>query len=533
MAVTGLWDLLRQKRVNAIEFAISILAFALFLFLNFKAGFVRHDQHSLIAWGGLAVAALAWICLERTWLSCSSRTLAAAAIAIAAVVVPNALIQRRPFPDLAAQPREKLEAIQSQTFQFVSIVSNPGIWLRDQIARQSQARTAIRTVTAYPRIDGPIDMIPSNQSELIAHGFEYRPRPTIQEYATYSPLLIARNRAFFEGERAPQHILMRPGSIDYRHPASAEGSLWSLFLSSYEPVASIGDMVQLTRRRSPLTEIIGPESSIVARFRELIPLPPGDAPILLKARIERQLIGRLLDIALKPPIVTMYATYSDGQEVPYRVIPGMISEGMIVSPLVESSADYVLLAAGRMGAPKWRRPVSIRFESGFLGATAYQRQIAVTFTRLSAEKLREASTDNAYLAAETRRIDMLTPILAGNPLRPPQLDLVPEGLLAHAPMSLKLPVTPGSRLRIAFGIRDGAWRGDAATDGVCFSVSSSTGARLYERCLQPKTVEGDRGAQEAELQVPPDVSDLNLETSCRANCAWDWSYWSAATKVAD
>lgn len=532
-ALAAAWaDWNKPREGWAWDFGATI-ALALFLFLSFKAGFVRHDLHSLIAWSALALSAVLLLSqLERNGNGYRPMAISGlvAAIATAALLGRS---QGTFFPSPMLRPMEIWQGATAQLFEAVHLGKNPAGWLEEQHRRSDRAAERIRLVAPLHDISGSIDIIPSQQSEIVANRLDYRPRPTVQEYATYSPALIARNRTFFESERAPRHILMKPGSIDYRHPASAEGSLWPHFLSAYEPVATIRDMVQLTRRRNPLAELVGPESGGVARFREPIPLPPGDAPILLKARIERKLIGRLLDIAFKPPIVTMNATYPDGRVVPYRIIPGMISEGMVISPLVETTADYLMLAAGRMDAPSWRRPVSISFDSGLLGAAAYKREIAISFAPLSAAKLREATIGNAYVEAATRRMDLLQPLLTANPLKPPHLDLVAEGLLAHAPMSLRLAVTPGSRLRIAFGIRDGAWQGDAATDGVCFSVNTSTGAPLYQRCLQPKSVAGDRGVQEAEIQIPPDVNALSLETTCMANCAWDWSYWSAATKASE
>jgi hypothetical protein len=39
-----------------------------------------------------------------------------------------------------------------------------------------------------------MDAIPSIQSALIAHGLRYVPRPSIQQYATYTRRLIEKNR---------------------------------------------------------------------------------------------------------------------------------------------------------------------------------------------------------------------------------------------------------------------------------------------------------------------------------------------------
>jgi hypothetical protein len=56
---------------------------------------------------------------------------------------------------------------------------------------------------------------------------------------------------------------------------------------------------------------------------------------------------------------------------------------------------------------------------------------------------------------------------------------------------------------------------------------------LWERCLDPKRTEADRGAQSASLLLPPGTAQVTFETACRASCDWDWSYWSAALPITD
>ena len=95
-----------------------------------------------------------------------------------------------------------------------------------------------------------------------------------------------------------------------------------------------------------------------------------------------------------------------------------------------------------------------------------------------------------------------------------------------APAALAVPVAGARRLRLGFGIADGAWT-EGATQGVCFAVkASSNAAPLWRRCLDPKTVVADRGPQAAEVDLPPGLATVTAETTCRASCDWGWSYWN-------
>jgi len=57
---------------------------------------------------------------------------------------------------------------------------------------------------------------------------------------------------------------------------------------------------------------------------------------------------------------------------------------------------------------------------------------------------------------------------------------------------------------------------------------SGVGVRrtLFERCLDPSASAEDRGLQMADFAVTMQApGTLQFETSCRASCIWDWSYW--------
>lgn len=85
-------------------------------------------------------------------------------------------------------------------------------------------------------------------------------------------------------------------------------------------------------------------------------------------------------------------------------------------------------------------------------------------------------------------------------------------------------------MRVALGIRQGAWTEGGATDGVSFRVSAEGGngvrRPLFERCIDSVARAGDRGEQTAvfaALLTAPGA--LVFGSDCRASCVWDWPYW--------
>ena len=216
------------------------------------------------------------------------------------------------------------------------------------------------------------------QSAVLAAGLDYTPRPTIQENMSATPALIARNRAFLDGPEAPDHLFFAPGATDNRHPASIEGSLWPLLLARYDIRETVGDLLLLARRETP-REVIATE---VARtqigFGEELALPAG-GPLFLKLDIRRTLLGRLADAAFKPPLVRLIVSYADGDSETFRLIPGMISEGMVISPTVKTIGQYQALTERHTGDA--RIPVSLRIETS--GPWGYEPMVAATVETLS------------------------------------------------------------------------------------------------------------------------------------------------------
>ena len=109
-------------------------------------------------------------------------------------------------------------------------------------------------------------------------------------------------------------------------------------------------------------------------------------------------------------------------------------------------------------------------------------------------------------------------------------------LFAHAPNSLARGVPPGAaRLILAFGMKPNAYYDSSGGDGVGFVVRGvrQDGGEdvLFNRYLDPKHREADRGEQTAEIGIPVGkYVSMIFETNVgpAENSAWDQSYWSRA-----
>jgi hypothetical protein len=377
----------------------------------------------------------------------------------------------------------------------------------------------LRSAHPLPKLDGTVDTIPSIQSALIANGLQYWPRPVFQEYVTYTHGLVERNRAFFQSGRAPKYILMAPGSIDGRHPATAEGAIWPDLLARYAPRDIVDGAALLEKRERPIDLTMQSLPTLLATMNSPVDLAalPNKA-IFAHIDVQPTFLGKLANLVLKSATLQIEVQYMDGAEANYRFIPAIGREGFFLSPLIANAENYVSLATGQAGSnPKKIKSFVIR--AGRLARWLWSPTVTVRL-----DVLENVTLGVPNLSPELRRRLDLVSIQNANPNV--KVAMTAQGMLAHAPTALNIPAAGKRMLDIGFGLLDGAWKGDGNTDGVCFRLSAGgSTSPLWERCLDPKQLNADRGEQRAEIALPENVTFLTLETLCGKSCAWDWSYW--------
>jgi hypothetical protein len=386
LATLGLAEIRTLSKTGAMPTTALLrwLVLAAYVFVMFKEGFVRHDIHSLIGWSGLAVVALVYpLSLREVRVVPSVICWAVAGGAITAVTIlfSGSLSMFQSMPGYFER-------------QFVSAL-NLILDRERQIAQWRRAKeeawARVRAAQEVPRVNGSVDVIPSIQSSLLAYGLDYRPRYSFQEYVTFTGRLIEANRRSLI-ERAPDFVLMQPGSIDNRYPALAEGPLWPDILASYAPISEDGKLLLLRRRTSPLGNLLGAEASQTVSFNRAVAVPDG--PQFLRVKIGKTLLGKLIDVLFRPPIIQMRVGFADGTLRDFRIVPAIAEAGFLISPWVQTSRDFLLLAEGQTGLLFSIK--GIAFETSKIGSLFYAEQIDVSFSPLSIESLQRApenSTD--------------------------------------------------------------------------------------------------------------------------------------------
>jgi hypothetical protein len=512
-----------------------IILISAYVFISWKEGFVRHDfGHIIIGLSGIALAALTYAVVaphfgERSWLATGPAVILGVLIGYSVlwVAIPWMASVYAPGNPLG-QFGPVISAVGDSLNGFRQFAAGPRQWIEQRKAEKKAAWAAIRLQAPLPNLQGTVDVIPSIQSTLLANGLDYKPRPSFQEYGTYTSRLIDLNRRSLvnDGSRL---LLFRPGSIDQRHPATAEGPLWPDIIRYYQPESRLKDLLVLRRRDKPLDKsILEREVSRKVMFNQALTLLRPPKAQFLTAKIEKTWLGHLADLLFRPPAIRLEVTYTDGHVGTYRLIADIAENGFVVSPLVDTADAFLLLETGQ-SAGFLPSATQIAFATSWLGSVCYQPLIRITLRPIASAYLKTVPIENPAITQFIRSEQILIE-LRKSASRPEAVRLTSQGLLAPAPMVLTDRLDRAtSRVKFNFGILPGV-KQLSGVRATCFGVGyrrQKETKLLFERCLNPNSAAADRGQQIGSIDAPLEAGDTVIfQTKCRKGCVYGWPYWS-------
>ena len=331
-----------------------LLGVAGLIFVTLKASFVRQDiGHELEAVGAAGLTLL----ILSAWLPALLAPVAAVAGLFILTGPPNDYGGPGGF-------RPAITGLQAELRGARILLLDP----KQNADAYSRAVAGISVLPWHP--PGTSDIYSNGQSNLLASGLAWSPRPIIQSYSAYTPSLARMNAQHLEGASAPDNIFFRPEPIDGRFPALEDGASWPALLSLYAPVAYDyeKDLVWLRRDRAASAVAAGPVSLAGrARLGEVVVLP--DAPALwASVNVTPSLAGRFASIVAKTPLLHMTVKLSNGSNREYGFVPGMGQTGFLISPLVATTWDFIHLrqdSIGKLGKDRGPpRVVSFSLDAG-------------------------------------------------------------------------------------------------------------------------------------------------------------------------
>jgi hypothetical protein len=325
-----------ERLIPGRQRAFLFLVLQAFLFLAFKGSFVRHDGHAALAGVSILIAGLvsALAVRQSRW--------APAPIILA--VVTWAYLDSHWMNTSTRSLNARIVGTYTKAWRGIKnrITTPDGLRQEYQVAVDG-----IRSRAKIRLLQGTTDIYAHGQSQLIASGNTWNPRPAFQSYSAYTAALAKSNNEHLLGANAPDNIVFRLETIDGRLPSLDDGASWASLLALYRLEAAENDWLYLRKRDGARPAAAGP---IVkeGRFsmRETVPVPDSPVAVFASISIRPSLRGRVMGILYKPGPLQITLNLSDGTSRTRRLISGMASAGFLMSPWIESTEDFGTLYGG-------------------------------------------------------------------------------------------------------------------------------------------------------------------------------------------
>jgi len=362
-----IWSLARSEKIPLpVKVFLGINLFV-YLFIAFKAGFVRHDQHSVIALTSIALASLI---MGNVFSHRSIITVFIGSVSLFFVVYTVL------DPDLREAVRDKFGTIASEgekwrkIFFFASkrAVSKfprnayenihntyTGSWngIHSRVLGSNALRkkfelslVEIRKKCAVPLLQGTTDIYSWDQSCLLASNNKWNPRPIFQSFAAYTPKLVELNEQHLRNNDAPDNVLFRIQTIDGRLPSLDDGLSWPALLDNYTVISLDDDLAYLRKRETikarSTYEVI---NEGLHKIKDDVLLPQTASLIYAEIDLKPTLLGKIVSLVFKLPPLKLRLNLKDGTRKDFRVISSMMHTGFFISPLVQSTKDFILIAS--------------------------------------------------------------------------------------------------------------------------------------------------------------------------------------------
>ncbi len=335
-----------RRRDRAVG-AVLMLGVAFTLFVAFKAGFVRHDVHAMIALGTLALLPLLLV-----------RELSAPALALAVPVSLAALgfVGADHAADDALSPAQGVQRLVQAARGGGERWADPGALDR----RFAADLAAMRAAAPLPQVAGPSDIYSTGQSVLLANRLAWSPRPALQSVTAMSATLARADRDHLLA--AVQNVFLRVENDDNRFRALEDGLSWPALLSAYtlRGFDARQDLLRLQRRAGAVAAEPDAEAFFAGRFAvgAAVPLPMLAAapPGLIWAKLDVRptLLGRLAALLFRPPILALTLADADGRGESFRLLSSLAGAGFVLAPVVRDTTGFAMLLLPERAAPRYR-----------------------------------------------------------------------------------------------------------------------------------------------------------------------------------
>lgn len=518
---------------NDIKTYFFIFICALVLFMSFKNGFVRHDAHALASYSGLSfVFGLLLIYFSKYLTFSKYRIYFICSLCLISICM--SYIVKNYYKDNNWEFKRFDKALWSDILQMKNnFLLIPYVLKNSRIEElNSNYNSSIKKIKKQidlSDIKGSVDIYPWDQSYVIAHRLDYRPRPLLQSYSVYTPYLIEKNIEFLKSDKAPDNILFSIKEIDARAPFMMEGASWLEIMKRYDVLDLKGEFLVLKNTNEEKNFSFEKLENINIQFGDEIKVP-NEKLIYVNIDINKSFFGKICNTLFKTPILWIELTFENGNKEKYRIIPGIASSGFILSPSIKSIGDFFSFSIGTDLKQNQVKSFKIINDSN----CCYQNNIEIL--------LRKINTVNFKLSDKVsnklEKINFYDNIKSSNEnLKAPifQIENYKNEQIIFSHVGTKFKVNGellkrffinSKQLEIKYSIKEEAYTQGGNSEGACFNIYEED-KLIKNNCINPRDLENDRELKSFFLENVDSKKDYIFEVIQRdeKSGSWGWSFW--------
>ncbi|MBC8003952.1 MAG: hypothetical protein H7X84_00650 [Verrucomicrobia bacterium] len=201
--------------------------------------------------------------------------------------------------------------------------------------------------------DATVDIYPNDLTIIAANSLNWKPRPIIQSYVTYTSWLDKKNADHFRSSEAPQFFVFRLNnnshdlnggtleSMDNRYLLNDEPNTLIELIRNYQRIYADNNFLVYSRRpqKMDINSIVTQTSQ--GKWYQWISVPDTASQVKrLKLHVKRSLAGDIKSFLYKDELYYLYLKTQNGNTLKYRIVPQNAADGIWISPFLTSASDH-------------------------------------------------------------------------------------------------------------------------------------------------------------------------------------------------
>lgn len=306
-----------------------------FLFVVFKAGYVRNDYHEVVSVCCMAACLLSsFLIIRYTGWEKAVLSLIMGALSIGLVrdYCKNESFDHRVSKCLGSG------ALDAGTF----LLKNRLVDLQN-----IEQKKALKEMCKYKNIikRSSVDLFPwGGAAELILADFNYQPRPIFESYSAYSKKLSEINEAHILSAKSPEYILLKIQSIDNRFPTLDDSLYLNQIITGYKPNPLNGEYALMSKTKPKELFMLQLITSKRITKRNKINAPDlnKSEPLFCALDLPLTKLGKVIQFLYKVKPVIMQVNLSNGESFSFSIPSAEGVNPFLLSPLIRDTKDFLL-----------------------------------------------------------------------------------------------------------------------------------------------------------------------------------------------